>query len=208
MMRMTAAPHFWTIGYALHTRDSLLSRLRAVGVTALADIRTHRGSRYWTDFDVNGFAPWLERRGVRHVFLGDQLGGKPAVPALYPGGRMDYGLLRARDAFQTGIDRLMSGADKFSICLMCAEKDPLDCHRAMAATPELRARGAAVTHLLADGGRETAEETEARLLSWAGETGQDLFAAQDSPGTRLARAYEKRRLTMAPRWVGGKAVSA
>ena len=118
-------PHFveysrFTVGYAGHDRDSLLALFRAHGITAVADIRTFKRSSYWTAFDADSFGPFLRENGIAYVFMGDVMGGKPQIPELYPDGQLDYGLMAARPDFKSGIERLVSGAKKYRICLMCA----------------------------------------------------------------------------------------
>ena len=121
----------FSIGYAQYTRDHLLERLRQFGVTAIADIRTYRSSSYWTAFDSESFGPFLRAHGIAYVFLGDQLGGKPQIEALYPDERLDYERLARQNFFQAGLDRVENGAGKFTLCLMCAEKDPLESGRSL-----------------------------------------------------------------------------
>jgi len=48
---------------------------------------------------------------------------------------------------------------------MCAEKEPLDCHRTLLVAPELVAVGVDVVHILAGGELETHQQTMARLLA-------------------------------------------
>jgi uncharacterized protein (DUF488 family) len=41
------------------------------------------------------------------------------------------------------------------VAIMCAEKDPLDCHRCILVSPRLGERGIEVQHILSDGALET-----------------------------------------------------
>jgi uncharacterized protein (DUF488 family) len=184
-----------TIGYAGHTRDSLLARLKIEHVTAVADIRTYKNSSYWTAFDSDSFGSFLRDNGIAYVFLGDQLGGKPRNPALYPDGKLDYERMAATDGFQAGLDRLERGASKFELCIMCAEKDPMDCHRGLIVAPEMQKRGMDFRHLLADGSSEPHAETEARMIAATNTDGPDLFA---DPSDTLYRAYAAQRRRCAP----------
>ena len=100
----------WTVGYAGHDRDSLLALLKGQGITAVADIRTFRGSNYWKDFDADTFGPFLREHDIAYVFLGDLIGGKPQRSELYPHGQLDYDLVAQTPEFKAGIRRLISGA--------------------------------------------------------------------------------------------------
>ncbi|MBX2832117.1 MAG: DUF488 domain-containing protein [Rhodospirillales bacterium] len=186
----------YTVGYAGHDRDSLLALFRSHGITAVVDIRTFKRSSYWTAFDSDSFAPFLRENGIAYVFMGDVMGGKPQVPDLYPDGQLDYGLVAQRPDFKTGIERLVSGADKYRICLMCAEKDPLDCHRTLLIAPALKEAGFDLRHLV-DGRVEQQSDTEERMIALNGGDVPDLFAAvapEPDADFKLALAKQIKRV--------------
>ena len=81
--------------------------------------------------------------------------------------------MAATPEFRAGIDRVMEGTRRFRVCLMCAERDPLDCHRCLLVAPALSERGLRIGHVLADGSIVAHETIEQRLLA-AG--GGDLFS--------------------------------
>jgi len=95
--------------------------------------------------------------------------------------------------FRAGLDRVGEGARKFRVCLMCAEREPLDCHRCLLVSPALAARGHSIGHILSDGSIEPHAETEERLLALARDDA-DLFANR---GERIAAAYRRRAGTAA-----------
>ena len=176
-----AAPILWTIGHSNHSIEAFLGLLRGAGVTALADVRSAPYSRRLPQFGREALKRALTEAGIAYVFLGDKLGARPADPACYRDGVADYALIAATAAFAEGIDRLLAGAARHRICLMCAEKEPLDCHRTILVARALRARGAAIRHILADGGIEAAEATDRRLLRSTGQETGDLFAPAADP---------------------------
>ncbi len=63
--------------------------------------------------------------------MGDILGGKITDPAyLSENGRIDYAKVMKSGRFLEEIARLKDEIQKgFTIALLCAEKDPLKCHR-------------------------------------------------------------------------------
>jgi hypothetical protein len=75
---------------------------------------------------------------------------------------------------------------------MCAEKEPLDCHRTVLVSRRLAERGVAIEHLLADGGRQPHAAVEDALLG----PGDDLFAAAAPRAERLAEAWRLRERAM------------
>jgi uncharacterized protein (DUF488 family) len=71
--------------------------------------------------------------------------------------------LAATPLFKQGVERILTGAEKFRVALMCAEKEPLDCHRTLLVSRALEKRGASIAHILADGNIETQAQTMTRL---------------------------------------------
>jgi uncharacterized protein (DUF488 family) len=86
-----------------------------------------------------------------------------------------YARLAAAAAFKAGIDRVLSGAQRYRLALMCAEKEPLDCHRTLLVSCALDKLGMAVAHILADGSIEPQEKTMTRLIGMTGLSKQDMF---------------------------------
>ncbi len=189
----------YTVGYAGHDRDSLLALFRGHGISAVADIRTFKRSSYWTAFDSDSFGPFLRENGIAYVFLGDVMGGKPQIPDLYPDGQLDYELMAQMPEFKSGIGRLVSGAEKYRICLMCAEKDPLDCHRTLLIAPALKDAGFDLRHLV-EGRVENQSETDARMVKINGGDVPDLFAAAaPDPDADVKLALAKQIKRVAPK---------
>ena len=94
-------------------------------------------------------------------------------------------------AFADALGRLTVKAADATVCLMCAEKEPLDCHRTVLVSRRLAERGVAIEHLLADGGIRPHAELEEAILGR--ESGPDLF---EDRATRLARAWGLRERAM------------
>ena len=86
---------------------------------------------------------------------------------------------------------MREGMSRFRLALMCAEKEPLECHRVLLVSRRLAERGTAIEHLLADGTVRPHAEIEEALLKRAG--GEDLF---EDRAARLARGYQAREKQM------------
>ncbi len=165
----------FTIGHSTHTIDEFVALLRRHRVTAVADVRAAPYSRFNPQFRRDSLADSLDALGLEYVFLGRELGGRSADPAHYRGGRIAYDRVRGTERFCRGVERVVRGAGRRRIALMCAEKEPLDCHRTLLVAPALEARNIAVTHILADGGIEPHGATMDRLLALQGRPRGDLF---------------------------------
>ena len=164
---MSATEHpVFTIGHSNHSLDAFLALLRMNGVEEVADVRSSPNSRYTPHFSYGALSEALEEAGIGYVFLGGELGGRPADRSCYDAdGRVDYERLAQTDAFDDGIRRIVWAADERRIALMCAEKEPLDCHRTLLVARALVERGVSVGHILADGSLEEHADTMDRLLA-------------------------------------------
>jgi uncharacterized protein (DUF488 family) len=198
----------FSVGHSNHEVGDLLRLLRGAGVTAVADVRSSPYSRRRPQFNRGQFQSDLAQSGVEYVFLGDLLGGRPDDPGLYSAESwVDYEAVRATPEFRLGLDRLLGGLERFTVAMLCAEEDPLDCHRGLMITPALVERGCAPLHLRKGGWVETTEEMERRLLKEAGlddAVGGGLFPLGDDEHRRLvAEAYRLMNRKKAYRLPGG-----
>jgi uncharacterized protein (DUF488 family) len=182
-------PTIFTIGHSTHNYERFLELIRNAGVTAVADVRTAPFSRHFPQFSRDALQTELRMDGIAYSFLGKELGGRPTGSQYYCDGVADYERMARSPDFARGLQRVLDGARKYRIALMCSEHDPLDCHRCLLVGRALAARGAAVKHILADGAIADHREIEERLLKSEGRHGDDLFL---SPEERLAEAYRKR----------------
>jgi uncharacterized protein (DUF488 family) len=86
----------------------------------------------------------------------------------------------------------VQGAEKYRIALMCAEKEPLDCHRTILVARALAARGMGIMHILADGQLEPHERAMNRLFDVTGVPRFDLFRNREELfAEALARQEER-----------------
>jgi uncharacterized protein (DUF488 family) len=195
-MTSPAAFDLLTIGHSNLPADRFVALLQGAGVAAIADVRSVPFSRRFPWFSGKPLAERLARDGIAYEPFGNTLGGRPHEGALYREGVADYEAMAAQPAFRAGLDQVTAQAKRRRVCLMCAEREPLDCHRCLLVGRALTDRGLAIGHVLVDGTIEPQAATEDRLLALAAKQGADLF--QDR-GARLADAYRRRARAVAAR---------
>jgi uncharacterized protein (DUF488 family) len=182
----------FTIGHSTLSLEGFLARLRRHEIMALADVRSAPTSRFNPQFNRDALQRDLPAHGVRYVFLGRELGGRPEDPACFEKGRVQYARLARTELFRSGLDRVVRGADEYRVALMCAEKEPLECHRALLVARALAERGVEVRHILADDRAEAHGSTMERLLDLLGLPRRDLFrSGEDLLAEALARQEER-----------------
>lgn len=182
----------FTVGHSTHALEDFVSLLKQHGVDAIADVRSVPYSRWQPQFNREGLAETLKAWGIAYVFLGKELGARSDDPQCYENGQVQYRALAETPLFQSGIKRVRDGSRHRRIALMCAEKDPLDCHRTILVARELVASGLNVTHILEDGSLEPHDEAMKRLSEQLRLPAQDLFLTPDELEHRAYAAQEQR----------------
>ena len=177
---MTAAPcTVLTIGHSAHPVASFVALLQEHDVTAVADVRSAPYSRFNPQFNRETLARSLEAERIRYVYLGDGLGGRTDDPSCYEDGRIRYDRVAATDAFKRALARVVGGAARHRIALMCAEKEPLDCHRTLLVARALDEQGVDVAHIHSDGRLEPHAAAMDRLLDLVKLPRDDLYRTRD-----------------------------
>ena len=141
----------YTIGHSNHTGEGFLKLLTTHGIEVVADVRSRPASRYNPQFNRNALKDLLQGAGIRYLFLGRELGGKPQDLDRPLADELVWEHLRSRPQFREGLAQLLEEARHARVCVLCAEADPGRCHRGQLLAPELEAHGAQVRHILADG---------------------------------------------------------
>ncbi|MFZ0774797.1 MAG: DUF488 domain-containing protein [Candidatus Sulfotelmatobacter sp.] len=177
----------YTIGHSNGTAERLLSLLNHHGVTAVADVRSQPYSRFNPQFNREELASVLKAAGLEYVFLGQELGARSGDPACYRNGRAQYALIARTPAFERGIERLLAGMENLRVAILCAEKEPLACHRTILIARYLHERNVGVRHILEDGSLEEHDASLLRLLALHGMQENNLFHSKDE---LIAMAYE------------------
>lgn len=176
----------YTVGHSTHEMETFLDLLAQHEVTVVADVRSFPYSRV-AHFNQETLRVCLKNRGVRYVFLGRELGARREETDCYIDGQVVYERAARSPLFLEGISRVRRGVENHTIALMCAEKEPLDCHRTILICRYLKDH-VPIMHIRADGSLEPHSETEKRLKTLM-DVAPSLFEPED---ILLEDAYERR----------------
>lgn len=199
---MTAFDLF-SIGHSNIPAERFVALQCVAGVNTIADVRSTPFSRFCPWFSANNLAPLLAKAGIGYSAYGAELGGRPSDRALYRDGIADFEAMARQPDFHAGLDRLVLEAARSRVCMMCSEREPLECHRCLLIARALAARGLNVGHILHDGSIEPHAATERRLLALDSDS---LFATGQQE--RLAAAYLRQARAAAYRGKAAKANKA
>jgi uncharacterized protein (DUF488 family) len=177
-----------TVGHSNHPLEHFIELLRRHGVTALADVRSKPYSRANPQFNQEAFRLATKLAGIAYVFLGKELGARTDDPACYDHGKVRYDRLASTELFQRGLERLREGATRYRLAMMCAEGEPLACHRTILVAKHLLRHGVDVQHIHVDGRLESHADAMSRLTHLLKMPAQDMF---HSPEDILEDAYKR-----------------
>jgi uncharacterized protein (DUF488 family) len=154
-----------TIGHSNHSIEKLVGLLTAGGVEVVVDTRSQPYSKYTTQFNREALQSAIAGAGMKYLYLGRELGGRPDGAEFYDGdGHVLYGKVADSRLFLEGIERVQAGAERYRVALLCAEEDPRDCHRRLLVARVLAERGVAViSHIRGDGHLQSEEELLAEI---------------------------------------------
>ena len=154
----------YTIGYSGFTLNEFIDVLRKHGITAIADVRSVPYSKFKPEYNSDKLKTKLKNSSIEYVFLGDLCGARIDAQECYVNGKADYGLIAKHPKFREGIGRIKKGLEKYRIALLCAEKDPVFCHRLILICRHLRMDGIKILHIINFNSVLTQSECEERLL--------------------------------------------
>jgi len=155
----------YTIGHSNLSLEEFIDILHRYDIQVIVDVRSHPYSRYLPHFSKKLLEQELIKHHIKYIFLGEQLGARPNNPDCYVNGKVVYAKIAATLSFTQGIEQLLKLANSAKTAIMCAEKDPINCHRSILIcqhlknNPELE-----IIHILRDGNSETHQSLERRLL--------------------------------------------
>jgi uncharacterized protein (DUF488 family) len=149
----------FTIGHSNHSAEKFVGLLKEHGIEVVADVRSQPYSRHAPHFSAKDIEAILCDNGIRRLFLGFELGGRPTAEEFYDAdGRVDYARIKRSQSFLDGIKQLESSIRNHKIALLCSEEDPVGCHRRLLVGHVLGERGLVVRHIRGDGSVQTEGE--------------------------------------------------
>lgn len=183
----------FTVGHSTHEIGKFIGLLKMHDITAICDVRSSPYSRFNPQYNREVLNRSLQDAGIKYVFLGEELGARSKDPSCYRNGRVQYNLLAKTELFQNGIKRIRHGLEKgYKMALVCAEKDPLDCHRTVLVARNLDREGFSIFHILSDGSLETQKEATARLVRQFNLNQHDMFSEIKDEEAEAYQQQEKK----------------
>ena len=156
----------YTIGCSTNTLERFLELLKMHNINCIVDVRSTPFSKYTSQFNREGLQGYLKKHNILYIWMGKEFGARRDKKELYSiQGYLDFEKVRKDSDFLGGVERIRNGISKgYRICLMCTEKDPIDCHRTILVAKGLEDNGIEVNHILQDGKLINKQQIAERLL--------------------------------------------
>lgn len=156
-MSMHATASLWTIGHSNRSIGELIAMLTEAGIATLVDVRAQPHSARHAQFNEEALREACGQANIVYHWAGRHLGG---LRALRPGsphialeeGRRGFADHMGTESFKRAVSQVVNLAARGPTALLCAERNPSQCHRALIAD-YLILQGLSVVHLIAPGER-------------------------------------------------------
>ncbi len=142
----------YTIGHSTHSQDYFLRLLQHHSISVVADVRSVPYSPFHPQYNRDPLHSFLKYNNIKYVFLGKEFGARTENSECYVQGQVQYDKIANTQDFQEGLQRIKKGVARYTIALMCSEKDPLECHRTiLVARYIIEKLGFDIQHIMANG---------------------------------------------------------
>ena len=157
----------YSIGHSGHSIEKFIGLLNKYNINYLVDVRSSPYSKRIPQFNRELLKIGLQDKDIHYLHLGNKLGGRYSDPRLLSDNKqVDFEKVRETDLFIEGLNELMDVVKQNNrVAFMCAEKDPLGCHRFALVSRALSLKGVEVRHILEDGNYVLNDELDKRLLT-------------------------------------------
>ena len=142
----------FTIGHSNRPIGEFMEMLKSFGIDTLADVRSVPQSRYNPQFSLLNLSASLSENNIAYLPM-KSLGGKreprsdSGNTAFRSDGFRGYADYMQTEEFAAAIDSLLYFSGQSRTAIMCAEADPMRCHRALV-SDALLVRDIEVRHIL------------------------------------------------------------
>ncbi len=154
----------YTIGYGARSPEEFIDALKTHRIAYVIDVRSAPYSRFKPEFSKHALEGVLAAAGIRYVYMGDLLGGRPDDPDCYINGKVAYERVKEKAFYRKGIERVKKAFEQgLRVALMCSEGKPENCHRSKLIGETLTEMGVPVLHIDEAGVLQSQEDVIRRL---------------------------------------------
>lgn len=183
----------YTIGYTAFSVNEFIEVIKHYNINCVIDVRSSPFSNYYNDYNKDNLESTLKKHNILYRNYANEFGARQTNPIFYSGDIVDFDKFIKSPQFLEGVSKVKKGIERgYSFVLMCAEKDPVKCHRSIMLGKGFSENGFDVKHIISKTELESQKELEERLLEMYHHDRFQLtfFCEQQSDSELLADAYK------------------
>ena len=185
----------YTIGYSGFSIEDFVATLKRHNISLVVDVRSSPFSNYFPEYNKDALEICLKTHVIYYRNYADSFGARQNDRKYYcKEGYLDFEVFSKAEPFLQGIKKLCNSMEQnYAFALLCAEKDPICCHRTILVARAFFERGYNVVHLLTNGNTITQQEINTRLIEkyYPNRDQMTFFDAPQDDNTLLKAAYRK-----------------
>lgn len=187
---------FLTIGYGNNGLEQIVQKIKELRVNCIVDVRARPYSKFNISFNKEELRARLSEEKISYFWLGSKLGGRYDKISLCDNlGRVDYEKVANYERFKEGITELLNIMQRYNVCVLCSEKDPLKCHRFLLISHYLKEYN--IYHIMPDFTLLSNHALEERLFKLNGDQRQLSMFSEDNEESFETKAYRTQSLKTA-----------
>lgn len=183
----------FTIGYAGFEIDDFIKVIKEYHINSLIDVRSSPFSKFYSDYNKPNLCKALHEKGIFYQNYNREFGARQVDKIFYPNGYLDFSIFTKSTNFLEGMNKITNAIPLgYRFVLMCSEKDPITCHRAIMVGKAFFDNGVSINHILSNGRIITQSDIETRLLDmyYPDRDQLTLFGEQLSDEKKIKNSYK------------------
>lgn len=185
----------YTIGYSGFSIKDFIDTLKKHSINCIIDVRSSPYSKFYHEYDKEVLEKTLKDNNILYRNYDKEFGARQKDKKYYTDNVLDFDKFTSSNQFLDGVNKINNGVDKgYTFALMCAEKDPIDCHRSIMLGKGFCQNKYKVVHIISKQTVELQEELERRLVDvyFPNRFQLNLFEFEMSEKEMVKQAYRKR----------------
>ena len=157
----------YSIGYSNRKLDEFIGLLSKYKINCVVDVRSvpYSNGEKGLLYNMDNIKKILNKQGIYYIYMGKELGARNEE-CVDEQGTIPYEAIRKNGSYKNGITRLIDGINKgYNIAIMCAEKEPVNCHRSILIGYDLKKKNITVKHILDENVIKCQKDIEEEIMA-------------------------------------------
>ncbi|MBQ7226076.1 MAG: DUF488 domain-containing protein [Clostridia bacterium] len=173
----------YTIGYTGYSLDEFIQELKNKGINVVIDVRSSPYSERYPDYNRDNLESTLASNRIYYRNYVKEFGARQDNRNFYSrDGYFDFEVFAKSEQFLSGVEKIKNSVAKgYRVLFLCAEKEPIQCHRTILVSRAFHKLGYNVIHLKPNNIAINHGEIETQLLNmyFPNRYQRDMFSNDD-----------------------------